>query len=112
MNNKMTITIKNGQLLDPANNINQAADIQISDGKISAIEAANSISKNDNQVIDASGLTIIPGLVDCCARLREPGLENKATIRSEAVAATKAGITTNKIFMAAKPRVPEKMMLR
>lgn len=94
MNNKVTITIKNGQLLDPANNINRAADIQISDGKISAIEATGSINNDDSQVIDASGLTIIPGLVDCCARLREPGLENKATIRSETVAATKAGITT------------------
>ena len=77
MSNKQTFTIKNGQLLDPANNIHQTADILISDGKISAIEAADSINNGGCQVIDASGLTVIPGLVDCCARLREPGLENK-----------------------------------
>ncbi len=90
-----TIIIKNGHLIDPANNINQIADIEISNGKISSIEAGNAINAGKNtQVIDATNLTVIPGLVDCCARLREPGLENKATIQSETVAATKAGITT------------------
>jgi len=94
-NNDLTLIIKNGHLVDPANNIDQTADIRITAGKISAIEAANTIKHSDgNQVIDATDLKVIPGLVDCCARLREPGLENKATIRSETVAATKAGITT------------------
>jgi len=89
------IIIKNGRLIDPANNIDQLADIQISDGKITAIAAGNTIDASGNtQLINASNLTIIPGMVDCCARLREPGLENKATIQSETVAATKAGITT------------------
>ncbi|MBL4711946.1 MAG: dihydroorotase, partial [Gammaproteobacteria bacterium] len=87
--------IKNGRLIDPANDIDQAADIHISDGKIVDIQAANSINISDNtQIIDASNLTIIPGIVDCCARLREPGQEHKATIRSETIAAAKAGITT------------------
>ena len=89
------IIIKNGRLIDPANNIDQVSDIQITDGKISAIEAANTINASeDTHIIKATNLTVIPGLVDCCARLREPGLENKATIQSETVAATNAGITT------------------
>jgi len=88
------IIIKNGRLIDPANNIDQIADIKISHGKIDAIEAGNTIAAGDARVIDAIGLTVIPGLVDCCARLREPGLENKATIQSETVAAARAGITT------------------
>ena len=89
------IIIKNGQLIDPTNNINQVADMLVSDGKISTIEKANSIKTDGNtQVIDATGLTVTPGLIDCCARLREPGLEHKATINSETIAATKAGITT------------------
>ena len=91
----MTLLIRNGHLLDPANNIDQQADIRVSGGKITAIEAANTITAGaDERVIDATELTVTPGLVDCCARLREPGLENKATIRSETIAATKAGITT------------------
>ncbi len=89
------ILIKNGRLIDPENNINKLADLHIINGKIAAIEATSSIEVNHNtQTIDASGLTITPGLVDCCARLREPGQENKATINSEVIAATRAGITT------------------
>ena len=59
----------------------------LADGRVlvSSIAAARGLSFR---------MAIVPGLVDCCARLREPGLENKATIRSETVAATKAGITT------------------
>lgn len=92
MNNTI---IKNGRLIDPANNVDQLADILITDGKIAAIEPANTLDSQDNtQTIDASNLTVIPGLVDCCARVREPGLEHKATINSESIAATKAGITT------------------
>jgi dihydroorotase len=90
-----SILIKNGQLIDPANSINRLADILIINGKIAAIEAANSIkASHDTQVINASQLTVIPGLVDCCARLREPGQEHKATIESETIAAARAGITT------------------
>ena len=93
--NNMTLLIRNGHLIDPANNIDQQADIRISDGKITAIETANTITPGTGErVIDATELTVTPGLVDCCARLREPGLENKATIHSETVAATRAGITT------------------
>ena len=89
------LLIKNGRLIDPANNIDQPSDIHIVDGKITAIESAGSIEANENtQQIDANNLTIIPGIVDCCARLREPGQEHKATIYSEVIAATKAGITT------------------
>ena len=74
------VIIKNGHLIDPANNVDQIADIHIVNGKVAAIEAANSLQTSDNiQTIDASKLTVIPGLVDCCARLREPGQENKAT---------------------------------
>lgn len=90
-----SILIKNGQLIDPANSINRLADIHIINGKIAAIEPANSIKvSHETQTIDASQLTVIPGLVDCCARLREPGLEHKATIGSETITATRAGITT------------------
>lgn len=92
MNN---VLIKNGHLIDPANKINQLSDVHIIDGKITATGTANSIPAGETtQIIDATGLTVVPGLVDCCARLREPGEEHKASIHSETLAATKAGITT------------------
>lgn len=89
------IIISNGHLIDPANSIEQDADIQIIDGRVNAIEAAGSLTAHEHAVqIDASGLDVIPGIIDCCARLREPGLEHKATIQSETIAAASAGITT------------------
>ena len=89
------LLIKNVRLIDSKHNLDQCSDIQITSGKISAIEPAGNLSSSDNTpLLDASKLIAIPGIVDCCARLREPGLEHKATIHSEAIAATKAGITT------------------
>jgi len=89
------ILIKNGHLIDPANNIDKQADLLIVDGKVSAIEAPGTLrAGEETKTINAQDLTVTPGLVDCCARLREPGLEHKATIHSETIAAAKAGITT------------------
>jgi dihydroorotase len=44
--------------------------------------------------LEADGLWLMPGIVDLCARLREPGAAHKATIRSETPAAQAGGITT------------------
>lgn len=88
------IIIKNGLLLNPADDTERPVDLRISDGRIDAIENAGDITAGDNQQLDANGLYIAPGLVDLCARLREPGQEHKATIESETIAASRAGITT------------------
>ncbi|VAX06502.1 Dihydroorotase [hydrothermal vent metagenome] len=87
------ISILNGHLIDPANNIDIPTDIHIANGKILALGAAP-VDFQTSQTIDASGLTICPGLVDLNARMREPGHEHKATIASETAAAAKGGITT------------------
>lgn len=92
------LLIKNGQLIDPANNINQLADISIVNGKIESINVADTSMHTEASVeldvLDASGLIVSPGLIDCCARLREPGDEHKATIQSECITASASGITT------------------
>ncbi len=93
MNYLSKLLIKGGQLLDPANELNGKGDIYIADGQIVAIDKTPETFKAD-RTIDASGLTVSAGLVDLCARLREPGLEYKATINSECIAAAAAGITT------------------
>ncbi|HUR40413.1 MAG TPA: dihydroorotase [Verrucomicrobiae bacterium] len=46
------------------------------------------------QTLEADGLWLMPGAVDLCARLREPGATHKATIRSETAAAQAGGVTT------------------
>lgn len=85
------ILIRNGRLLDPAGNLDTHADIEIENGIIKAV--GDNID-DTGTVIDASGKLVCPGLIDLCARLREPGQEHKADIHSETAAASRAGITT------------------
>ncbi len=89
----MNIHIKNGRLIDPKNNIDAQRDVYIAGGRIAAIGNAPAGFVAD-QVIDASGLVVAPGLVDLAARLREPGYEYMATLESEMDAAVAGGITS------------------
>lgn len=89
----MKIRIKNGRVIDPASQVDGRQDVYISDGRIVAI-GDHLDDFIPDQVIDASGLLVIPGLVDLSARLREPGQEHTATILSETSAAAAGGITT------------------
>lgn len=89
----MKIHIKNGRLIDPKNGIDAQQDLFIAAGKVVGIGQAPA-DFNPNQVIDASGLVVCPGLVDISARLREPGYEYKATLESEMLAAAAGGVTS------------------
>ncbi len=89
----MSIHIKNGRLIDPKNHIDAVQDLYIANGKIVAVGAASSSFVAD-QIIDASGLVVSPGLVDLAARLREPGYEYMATLESEMAAAVAGGVTS------------------
>ena len=89
----MNIHIKNGRLIDPKNKLDAQRDVYIAAGKIAAIGAVPKGFVAD-QVIDASGLIVAPGLVDLAARLREPGYEYMATLESEMEAAVAGGITS------------------
>ena len=97
-NQETTLLIKNGRVIDPANGIDQVLDLYIADGKVAAVGAApdgfNADGANPARVIDAAGLVVAPGLVDLSARLREPGYEYKATLKSEMQAAMQGGVTT------------------
>ena len=87
------LLVANGLILDPVTQSVKTSDIYIADGVIIAIDHEPDGFEPDLS-IDASGQIISAGLVDLCARLREPGLEFKADIDSETRAAASGGITT------------------
>ena len=87
------LLIADGLILDPVIESVKTSNVYIADGSIVAIDHKPAGFEPD-QTIDATGLIISPGLVDICARLREPGFEFKADINSESIAAASAGITT------------------
>lgn len=57
------LLLKNGQVIDPANNINTQMDVAIAGGKIAKVEANISADKA-KKVVDVSGLYVCPGLID------------------------------------------------
>ncbi|MBQ3667219.1 MAG: dihydroorotase [Elusimicrobiaceae bacterium] len=88
----MKILIKNGHIVDPSQSLNKKADVLIEDGRIAQI--APQISAACERVVDASGLMVIPGLIDMHTHLREPGFEGKEDIVSGTQAAAHGGVTT------------------
>src|SRR6187397_1695769 len=84
----MRILIRGGRVIDPVSKRDAIGDVFLAEGKI--VEPAGTADRT----IDASGLVVAPGLVDLSARLREPGYEYKATLRSEMQAAMQGGVTS------------------
>ena len=86
------LAILDGRVVDPATGTDRKAGVFVSDGAIAAVGDAPKGFRAD-RTIDAAGLVVAPGLVDLNARLREPGLEHKATLDSELRAAVAGGVT-------------------
>lgn len=85
--------IRSGRVIDPANAVDGVHDLFLRGGRVAALDRPPPGFRAEVE-IDARGRVVCPGLVDLCARLREPGHEHKATIASETAAAVRAGITS------------------
>jgi len=90
----MNVLIKNGQVIDPANKVDEKLDILLTDGKIARLGKPGSIPAEGAQVVEASGRLVVPGLIDMHVHLREPGSEYKETIKTGAAAAKAGGFTS------------------
>ena len=88
----MKLLIKNGRVLHPVTSAVLLQDMLVEDGKISLLERG--IEAEADQVIDASGLVVCPGLVDMHVHLRDPGLTYKEDIITGSAAAARGGVTS------------------
>lgn len=86
----MKTVIKNATAVSPADGLNGVCDILIEDGKIAAV--GNDLTAE--RVIDAAGLTAVPGLVDMHVHLRDPGQTAKEDILTGCRAAAAGGVTS------------------
>lgn len=99
----MKILIKNGHVIDPANGRDGIMDILTDDGVICGVGTELEVDGFEMEVIDASGKTVVPGLVDMHCHLREPGFEYKEDIESGTRAAAMGGITSVACMPNTKP---------
>ena len=85
----MNIDILHGTVVDPSNGPTRVRDIYIRNGKMTDGAAGKA-----DRVIDAGGLTVMPGMVDAHCHLRDPGLEYKEDIETGTASAARGGFTS------------------
>lgn len=88
----MTILIKNGRVINPAEKRDEVMDVLIENDVVSRMDA--NIETEADTVIDARGCFVMPGLIDLHVHLRDPGLTYKEDIESGGNAAANGGYTT------------------
>lgn len=88
----MTLLLRGGRVIDPANGIDAVADVLIEAGCVARI--APRVEAPAARVIDAARCLVLPGLVDLHVHLREPGQEHKEDIASGTRAAVAGGFTS------------------
>ncbi len=87
------VLLQGGQVIDPANDVDQVSDLLVSDGKIFSLDRGI-IPPEGAEIIDCSGQIVCPGLIDLHVHLREPGQASKETIATGTAAAAAGGFTS------------------
>jgi len=85
------LSIINGRIVDPSQLTDRIANLRIHNGKIVEIDSP---PKDSDEVFDAMGKIILPGLIDMHVHLREPGHEENETIETGTKAAIHGGFTS------------------
>ena len=88
----MKLLIQNGRVVHPVSGAVLLQDLLCEQGKISLLERGLQVQAD--QVIDAAGLVVCPGLVDMHVHLRDPGLTYKEDILTGTAAAARGGVTS------------------
>ncbi len=93
LKHSQVILLKNARLLDPQNQQDRGIqpELWLRDGRLQE-NAPLSLDQEPCDVIDATGMWLMPALVDLCGRLREPGQQQHGTLKSEGKAARANGI--------------------
>ena len=96
--------LKNGFLINPRTATQEKMDIRISDGVIRTLGTELTPAEGE-QVLDLSGLTVAPGLIDTHIHFRDPGFTYKEDIHTGSLAAAKGGFTSVVCMANTKPAV-------
>jgi dihydroorotase len=88
----VSLLLRGGRVVDPANSVDAVHDLLIQDGKVARL-GARLAAPSDATVVDVSGKLVCPGFIDMHVHLREPGHEYKETVATGTRAAAAGGFT-------------------
>ncbi|PSF35175.1 dihydroorotase [Aphanothece hegewaldii CCALA 016] len=92
MSNPSTLLIRQAQILLSDGHF-LTGDVLIQGGQIAQV-ASNISESEHSKIIDAAGLTLLPGVIDPQVHFREPGLEYKEDLHTASCACAKGGVTS------------------
>jgi dihydroorotase len=98
------ILIKDGRVIDPKRGVDDILDVVIDKGKVKKIGKYQRSEEYD-EIIEAKGMIVAPGLVDIHVHFRDPGLTYKEDIHTGAAAAAAGGFTSVVCMANTKPVV-------
>ena len=103
--------IVNARLLDPAGDYDGPGGVLIENGVIVRVVHGAASDLSADEVVDAAGLCLSPGLVDIRVKTGEPGAEPKETLKSASLAAAAGGVTTIVVQPAPDPAVGDPALM-
>lgn len=106
----MKYLIRNGRVIDPAGRVDAVLDVLTSGPKIEKVAAG--ITEKADRTIDAKGMIVAPGLVDMHTHLREPGREDKETVRTGTRAAIRGGFTSVACMPNTEPAIDSRGVVK
>lgn len=100
--------IKGGRVIDPASKRDEVLDIKIEDGKIVEIAKDIEASSGNEEIIDARGKIVVPGLIDVHVHFRDPGQTHKEDLVTGSQAAIAGGFTSVVQMANTSPKIDSK----
>ena len=100
--------IKGGRVIDPLSKRDEVLDIKIEDGKIVEIAKDIEASSGNEEIIDARGKIVVPGLIDVHVHFRDPGQTHKEDLVTGSQAAIAGGFTSVVQMANTSPKIDSK----
>ena len=90
----MGILIRNGKIVDPGADLNEVSDLYLANGTVQEVGEHLETRTKGDQVIDAEGCLVLPGIVDLHVHFRDPGQTEKEDLQTGSAAAAHGGVTS------------------
>ena len=100
--------IKGGRVIDPLSKRDEVLDIKIEDGKIVKLAKDIEASSGNEEIIDARGKIVVPGLIDVHVHFRDPGQTHKEDLVTGSQAAIAGGFTSVVQMANTSPKIDSK----